>query len=198
MRRVWFSLAHSRIIIHLTDAMQLNYSWNRLGVLLALRLSKLIWKEHYWCLSVKAHYTLPSFPGDIKGKLNLKVVIITSHLIDFEHLIEYPQLCLWKVACMFSEPPPLPNMAVYMPLETASMRLLRSHSIPHRPLSVRSLVPCVYIRSRWSNPLMSFCQYYLVEHSSGPWQGRRIYYHSRHHWKYLWRTLVPEGRRTYS
>ena len=31
-----------------------------------------------------------SCPGNIKGKLNLKVVIITSHFLDFEHLIEYP------------------------------------------------------------------------------------------------------------
>jgi hypothetical protein len=33
-----------------------------------------------------AHYTIPSFPGDIKGKLDLKVVIITSHVLNFNIL----------------------------------------------------------------------------------------------------------------
>jgi len=43
--------------------------------------------QPYWCLPVNAHYTLPSFPGNIKGRLNVKVVIITSYFLDFEHLI---------------------------------------------------------------------------------------------------------------
>lgn len=107
--------------------------------------------QPYWCLPVNAHYTLPSFPGDIKGRLNVKVVILTSHFLDFEHLIEYPQPCLFQVACTLSEPPPLRELAVYMPLETASMRLLPSHHSRHRSLSVRSLVSCVYMRSGWSN-----------------------------------------------
>ena len=105
--------------------------------------------------------------------------------LDFEHLIEYPQLCLFQVACIISEPPPLSDLVVCMPLGTALTRLLLSHRSPHRSMSVRLLVSCVYMRSGWSNPLMSFCQYYLVEDSNDPWEARRIHHHSRHHWRYL-------------
>ena len=48
--------------------------------------------QPYWCLPLNAHYTLPSFPDDIKRRLNEKVVIITSHFLDSEHLTEYLQL----------------------------------------------------------------------------------------------------------
>jgi hypothetical protein len=126
---------------------------------------------------VNAHDTIPSFPVDIKGKLNLKVVIIISHFLDFEHLIEYLQLCLFhwnlQVACILSEPPPLTELGVYMPMETALTILLLSHRRGHRSLSIRSLVSCVYMPSRWPNPLMSFCEYYSGTFK--PSMARRAY-----------------------
>ena len=90
----------------------------------------------------------PSFPSDTKGKPNLRIVIITSHILDFEHLIEYPQLWLFLVACIISEPPPFKDLAVYMPLQTTSTKSLPSPRRRHRSSSVRSLVPgiCAYSR----------------------------------------------------
>lgn len=88
--------------------------------------------------AVNAHHTLPSFPGDIKGELNLKVVVVTSHFLDFEHLIERSYICLFLVACIISEPPPLPDLALYMLLRTAPTKSLPSPRSRHRSLSVRS------------------------------------------------------------
>ena len=69
----------------------------------------------------------PSFlPWQYKRQAQLKVVIFTPHFLDFEHLIEYPQLCLFHLACIISEHPPLPELAVYMPLEMASTKMLLS------------------------------------------------------------------------
>ena len=79
--------------------------------------------QSYWCLPLNAHYPLPSLPDDIKRRLNEKVVIITAHFLDSEHLTVYLQLWLLKVACILSEPAPLSELAVYMPLGTALMTL---------------------------------------------------------------------------
>ena len=155
--------------------------------------------QSYWCLSMNAHYTLPSLPGNIKGKLNLKVVIFTPHFLEFEHLVEYPQLCLFHLACIISELPPLPKLAVYMSLETASTSLLLSPRTRSHSLSVRSLVPGIYTYSGWSKPLTPFCQYYSVaDRTRLEWPGRPICHQSPHQGKHLWRILVPEGRKTYS
>ena len=153
-----------------------------------------------WCLSMNAHYTLPSLPGNIKGKLNLKLVIFTSHFLDFEHLIEYSQLCLFHLACIISKRTPITAiLPIYMPLETASTRLLLSTRTRIHSLSIRSLVPGIYTYSGWSKPLTPFCQYYSVENPTRLERERRpICHHCPHQGKYLWRILVPEGRKTYS
>ena len=152
---------------------------------------------------MNARYTLPSLPGNIKGKLNSKVIIFTSHFLDFEHLIEYPQLCLFNLAYIISKRTPgVSTLAIYMPLETALTSLLLSTRTSSRSLSVRSSVPGIYTYSGWSNPLTPFCQYYSVAHPQRPtqawWQRSPMGNHSPHQWKYLWRILVPGGRKTYS
>lgn len=92
-----------------TDVMQLSMGPRR-----ALRLQRCASQSSFGKTTyanpsaVNAHHTLPSFPGDI------------------------------KVACIISEPPPLPDLALYMLLRTAPTKSLPSPRSRHRSLSVRS------------------------------------------------------------
>ena len=126
-----------------TDAMQLFVEPK--SALIAALLTAHLKRPHVqsdWCLSMNVHYTVPSLPCNIKGKLNLKVVIFTSHFLDFEHLIEHLQLCLFHLACIISKRTPLSRLTTYLPLITASTRLLLSTRT-----RVRSLVPGIYTYS---------------------------------------------------
>ena len=65
--------------------------------------------------------------------------------------------------------------------------------IEHQVVSTRHLH--VFWMVKTANTL---CQCYSVAHQTRRAQGRQIPHHPPHRWKYLWRTLVPEGRKTYS
>ena len=131
-----------------------------------------------------------------KRQAQFEGVIIASHFLDFEHLIEYLRLCLFQLGCIFSEPPPLSELTVYMPLGTATTKSLPSNPTGHHSLSIRLLVPGIYTYSGWSKPLTPFCWYYSVAHQTGQSQGRQIPHQPLP--RVLWRSLAPEGQRTYS